>query len=92
MHLIRHGGADPLKFRAKKLIDVKLNLLDLRETTFENCIFTGVDFKLCDLCGACFGGQIFIGVKFDKDTPNDASFWDATLKGLEVDLSKATVI
>ena len=34
------------KFSDVRLIDAKLNMIDLRETIFENCIFEGVDFKL----------------------------------------------
>ena len=54
------------KFIGVKLIDVKLDMLDLRKTVFEDCIFSGVDFKYCDLRGKALDGQAFIGVKFDN--------------------------
>ena len=40
------SGLTRAKFTDVKLIDVRLNMIDLRETIFENCIFSGVDFKL----------------------------------------------
>jgi uncharacterized protein YjbI with pentapeptide repeats len=69
------------KFTDVKLVDVKLNMSDLKESTFENCIFSGVDFS-SDLRGVSFDGQTFIGVKFDKAGLNDVSFKGATLKNV----------
>ncbi len=68
------------KFIDVNLIDVNLTKTDLRTTTFENCVFTGVNFNLCDLRGMLFVGQTFIGVKFDKSAMDNASFRGATLK------------
>jgi uncharacterized protein YjbI with pentapeptide repeats len=61
---------------------VKLTTTDLRETIFENCIFSGVDFKTIDLRGVSFDGQTFIGVKFDMASLNEASFKGATFKNV----------
>jgi uncharacterized protein YjbI with pentapeptide repeats len=69
------------KFTEVKLVDVKLTMSDLKEATFENCIFSGVDFS-SDLRGASFDGQTFIGVRFDKAGLNDVSFKGATLKNV----------
>ena len=49
-------------------------MTDLRKTIFENCIFSGVDFKYADLRGLCLDGQAFIGVKFDNAALNEVSF------------------
>ena len=57
-------------------------MTDLRETIFENCIFSGVDFKTIDLRGLSFDGQTFIGVKFDKASLNEVSFKGATFKNV----------
>ncbi len=70
------------KFSDANLIDVKLDKIDLRNTIFENCVFTGVDFIMCDLRGMRFDGQTFIGVKFDRSSLNDASFRGATLRNV----------
>lgn len=70
------------KFSDANLIDVKLDKIDLRNTIFENCVFTGVDFTMCDLRGMRFDGQTFIGVKFDRSSLNDASFRGATLRNV----------
>jgi uncharacterized protein YjbI with pentapeptide repeats len=69
------------KFTDVKLVDVKLTMSDLKEATFENCIFSGVDFS-SDLRGVCLDGQTFIGVRFDKAGLNDVSFKGATLKNV----------
>jgi uncharacterized protein YjbI with pentapeptide repeats len=70
------------KFIDEKLIDVKLAATDLRETMFENCIFSGVDFENCDLRGIRFDGKTFIGVKFGKAALNEVTFNGATLKNV----------
>jgi uncharacterized protein YjbI with pentapeptide repeats len=70
------------KFTDATLIDVKLTMTDLRETIFENCVFSGVDFKYSDLRALCLDGQTFIGVKFDKAALNEATFNGATLKNV----------
>ena len=70
------------KFSDVNLIDVKLSKTDLRDTIFENCIFNGVDFSLCDLRGMHFDDQTFIAVKFDKCSMKEASFRGATLKNV----------
>lgn len=70
------------KFIDVNLTDVKLTKTDLRNTIFENCSFSGVDFDHCDLRGMRFDGQTFIGVKFDKSSLNDVSFRGATLKNV----------
>lgn len=70
------------KFIDTRLNDVKLIKTDLREATFENCIFNGVEFKYCDLRGIRFDGQTFIGVKFERSALNDVSFRGATLKNV----------
>jgi uncharacterized protein YjbI with pentapeptide repeats len=70
------------KFSDANLTDVKLDKTDLRNTVFENCVFNGVDFTLCDLRGMRFDGLTFIGVKFDKSALNDASFRGATLRNV----------
>jgi len=44
------------KFTDAKLVDVKLTMLDLRKTVFQNCTFSGVDFKYCDLRGLSLDG------------------------------------
>ena len=64
------------------MIDVKLTMVDLRETIFEDCTFSGVDFKYSDLRGLCLDGLTFIGVKFDKAALNEATFKGATLKNV----------
>lgn len=70
------------RFIDTRLTDVKWIKTDLRGTTFENCIFNGVEFKYCDLREICFDGQIFTGVKFDKSSLSGASFRGATLKNV----------
>jgi uncharacterized protein YjbI with pentapeptide repeats len=70
------------KFTFVKLIDVKLILTDLRLTTFENCIFDGVDFKTSDLTGLCLDEQTFLGVKFGEAALNEVTFRGATLKNV----------
>jgi uncharacterized protein YjbI with pentapeptide repeats len=57
-------------------------MIDLRETIFEDCVFSGVDFKLTDMRGLCLDRQTFIGVKFDQASLNDASFKGATLRNV----------
>ncbi|NML40033.1 helix-turn-helix domain-containing protein [Chitinophaga sp. G-6-1-13] len=69
-------------FTDVKLIDVKLDIADLRTTVFKNCVFSGVDFRRSDLRGQCFDGQTFIGVRFDRATLNEAMFKGATFKNV----------
>jgi uncharacterized protein YjbI with pentapeptide repeats len=69
------------KFTDVKLVDAKMIMSDLKEATFENCIFSGMDFS-SDLRGVSFDGQTFIGVRFDKAGLNDVSFRGATLKNV----------
>jgi uncharacterized protein YjbI with pentapeptide repeats len=57
-------------------------MIDLRNTVFENCIFSGVNFKYSDLRGMRFDGYTFIGVQFDESALDDASFTGATLKNV----------
>jgi uncharacterized protein YjbI with pentapeptide repeats len=57
-------------------------MTDLKETTFEKCIFNSTDFKYVDLRGVSLDNQTFIGVKFEKCTLNDVSFRGATLKNV----------
>ena len=59
-----------------------LTRTDLRKTTFENCLFLGVDFNSSDLSGLRLDGQTFLGVKFDLPALNDVSFQGATLKNV----------
>ena len=57
-------------------------MTDLRKTIFENCIFSGVDFKQCDMRGLCLDGLTFIGVKFGDSALNEVTFNGATLKNV----------
>ena len=68
-------------FTDVRLVDVKLTMSDLRETVFENCIFSGADFN-SDLRGVCFDGQTFIGVRFERAGLNEVSFRGATLRNV----------
>jgi len=69
------------KFKDVKLIDVKMIYTEIRETVFENCIFSGADFE-SDLRGLSFEGQTFIGVTFGKSDLREVSFRGATLKNV----------
>ena len=64
------------------MTDVSLTRTDLRKTTFESCLFLGVDFTYSDLRGLRLDGQTFIGVKFDEAALKEASFQGATLKNV----------
>lgn len=75
------SGLTRARFVDVKLVDVKLIMADLREATFENCVFSGVDFN-SDLRGVCLDGQTFIGVRFDKAGLNGVSLKRATLKNV----------
>ena len=76
------SGQVGAKFIGVKLTSVSLTRTDLRKTTFESCIFIGVDFTYSDLRGLRLNGQTFIGVKFDKAALKEASFQGATLKNV----------
>jgi uncharacterized protein YjbI with pentapeptide repeats len=74
------SGLTRAKFIDVNMIDVAMNMVDLREATFENCTFSGVDFKYCDMRGQCLDGLSFVGVKFDRAMLNDATFKGARLR------------
>ncbi|SDG60002.1 pentapeptide repeat-containing protein [Chitinophaga filiformis] len=86
VRMILNMSGQGAKFIDVNLVDVRLTKTDLRKTTFENCVFDGVDFNHCDLRGICFDGQTFIGVKFDKSALNDVSFRGATLRNVSFTL------